>query len=236
MSLINKALKKAQHERTGTPTSASVGAGSEEAAPIPQYNQMPPPKNDNFKLFAGLIVAAVLIIGLLICIFGFLLMTNLKPKESPQLAEDTTLSQADVAKTSKPAAAPVGAGATAAELQATEEAAERAAKEQAAAELAAAQAAELAAKEAELAAAQAEIERLAQAEKQSEQDKIIQWLSKARVGGVRISANGSKVLLNNKAYLEGETVNDALGLTVVVIEEKRILFEDGSGKRYKKSL
>ncbi len=65
---------------------------------------------------------------------------------------------------------------------------------------------------------------------------IIQWLGKSKISGVRLSTSGNKVILNNNAYLVGETVNVGLGLKVLIIQEKRILFIDPNGKKYLKQL
>ena len=46
----------------------------------------------------------------------------------------------------------------------------------------------------------------------------------------------SKVILNNKAYSVGDTVNLRLGLKILIIQEKRLLFIDANGKKYMKQL
>jgi hypothetical protein len=65
---------------------------------------------------------------------------------------------------------------------------------------------------------------------------IVTWLSHAKVTGVRLSANSSKVILNNKGYIVGETVNFKLGIKVLAIQENRILFVDSNGKKYLKQI
>jgi hypothetical protein len=65
---------------------------------------------------------------------------------------------------------------------------------------------------------------------------IISWLSAATVSGIRLSDTGNKVILNNKSYVAGESVNYALGIKVLVIQEERILFIDANGKKYMKQL
>jgi hypothetical protein len=65
---------------------------------------------------------------------------------------------------------------------------------------------------------------------------IISWLSAATVSGIRLSDTGNKVILNNKSYVVGESVNYALGIKVLVIQEERVLFIDANGKKYMKQL
>jgi hypothetical protein len=67
-------------------------------------------------------------------------------------------------------------------------------------------------------------------------EEIIQWLSRATVSGVRLSERENRVLLNGRAYTEGEFVNYTLGLKVLVIQETRILFVDPNDKKYMKRL
>lgn len=66
---------------------------------------------------------------------------------------------------------------------------------------------------------------------------VIDWLSQARVSGVRLSPEKeNRVLLNNRAYEPGEIVHSGLDIKVLVIQESRILFVDGNGKKYVKRL
>lgn len=67
-------------------------------------------------------------------------------------------------------------------------------------------------------------------------DAIIEWLGKAKVSAVRLSDTESKVILNGQTYTVGEFVNYKLGLKVLVIQEKRLLFVDKNGKKYMKRL
>ncbi|MFP4068779.1 MAG: hypothetical protein ACLFVC_01235, partial [Opitutales bacterium] len=81
---------------------------------------------------------------------------------------------------------------------------------------------------------EAEAEAKARAEIQPSQE-IIQWLAESRITGVRLSGGNSKVILNGKAYGIDETVNHALGLSVLAIQEKRVLFVDENGTKYMKA-
>ena len=66
--------------------------------------------------------------------------------------------------------------------------------------------------------------------------KIRDWLAQSTVTGLRITKTSSKVILNNKAYIPGDTANTELGLKVLTIEKNRILFIDANSIEYEKSL
>ena len=76
----------------------------------------------------------------------------------------------------------------------------------------------------------------AKAQAEANTPAIVEWLTESRISGVRLSPTNSKVILNGEAYGEGEYVNFQLGLKVIRIEEKRILFADDSGKKYMKRI
>lgn len=67
-------------------------------------------------------------------------------------------------------------------------------------------------------------------------EAIIAWLGIAKLSGVKLAGTESKVILNGKPYAVGESVNFKLGLKVMIIQEKRVLFIDNSGKKYMKRL
>lgn len=71
------------------------------------------------------------------------------------------------------------------------------------------------------------------AQSKAEQDKIIAWIARAEITGVRPGDNG-KLILNGRILNAGETANYTLGVKIVAIEETRVLFEDESGTRYLK--
>ena len=66
--------------------------------------------------------------------------------------------------------------------------------------------------------------------------EIIEWLSQSTVFGIRISRNGSKVILNNKAFTPGEVVNSNFDLRLSEINEDKLLFIDSNGVEYTKTL
>jgi hypothetical protein len=65
---------------------------------------------------------------------------------------------------------------------------------------------------------------------------IINWLARAKISGVKISATESRVILNGKSYTAGEYVNFGLGLKLMLIQEKRVLFIDKNEQKYMKRL
>ncbi|MGB0408358.1 MAG: hypothetical protein ACPGIC_00045 [Opitutales bacterium] len=65
---------------------------------------------------------------------------------------------------------------------------------------------------------------------------IIDWLARAVITAVKLSENESKVILNGDSYAVGEYVNYSLGLKVMIVQDKRVLFVDKRGKKYLKRL
>lgn len=222
MSLINQALKKAQHDRSTMPASNPVPESSAGMQRAPQTGA----RNNNTTLavIAGFAVLIGLVAGLTVLLLSG---SDSRPAPlaqapSPQAvqAEPKPISdpRPTELKTAEPSPAAQG---KLAELAAAREAAEAEAAKQREAELAAKAAAEEAARKA---AAKPD-------------PKIIDWLSKVKLAGVRIADNGeSKVLLNNDAYGIGDTVNYSLGVKVLIIQEKRVLFVDRNDKKYLKKL
>lgn len=230
MSLINQALRKAQRDRTSSRMPLPAGS-----TPAPDTGSAPA-QGMQPNLLIGLIAGIALLIGL---VAGLLVVVLQKDPPSMHQAiapTPTPLGQSIVEAPAAPqpapalvieAAAPTNATPVARkapsvleELRIAREAAEAIAATEAAA-----------AKKAEDAARVAQ----AKAALKPSQD-IISWLGAAKVSGVRLSDTGSKVILNNKSYAVGETVHYGLGLKVLIIQEQRVLFVDGYGKKYLKQL
>jgi flagellar basal body-associated protein FliL len=220
MSLINQALRKAQQDRTPNKMPADGDqAGSAQRFATQQSSQsgMKP------AVIVGLIVTVALLVGV-IAGLSVVLFKDSGPS-APVVAQQAPAVQSLQPVTPPPTTTPATPAQPKApvtdantpsvlnELRAAREAAE--------------------AKAATEAAATAEAERIAAAKPSQD---IIDWLSQAKVTGVRLSPKGNKVILNGKAYEIGETVHFGLGLNVLVIEEKRILFVDKIGKKYMKRL
>lgn len=238
MSLINQALRKAQRDRTPD-RMADPGSTAPGAAALSGSSGMKP------GLIIGLIVVVAVLIGLVAGLSIVLFKGSSAPaKTTAQVANTQVQAPTPVPTpiTASPSAtatpepvaastekiepvAPQTAGTNTLPLEREETPAVvdelRKAREAAEAKLAAE------AKAAEEAAAKA-------AAKPSQD--IIDWLSLAQVSGVKLSETESKVILNGDAYAVGEYVNYALGLKVMIIQEKRILFVDDNGKKYLKRL
>lgn len=234
MSLINQALRKAQRDRTPKRMPKPGDAAPGSSFPTGSGGMKP-------GLLIGLVVAVAVLFGLVVGLTLTLFKGNdsrVVAQQTPANPEQTAAQQAT--PTSSAGEAPAGqipiesvTPQTASSRQApllergTEpavleelERAREAAEAKASAEAKAAEAAETAA---------------ARAAAEPSQEAI-DWLSRAQVSGVMLAGAKSKVILNGKPYAVGEYVNFALGLKVLIIQEKRVLFVDKNGKKYLKRL
>ena len=229
MSLINQALRKAQNQRT--PNRPATAADHANDAANRSYHTSG--SGSKSGLLIGLVAGIALLIGLVAGLLIVLLRkepapviqqaTNQVTAPAPAANQPATLQPLAPAPQATPPTAPAvkqSAPSVLEELRIAREATEA----KAAAEAKAAHEAEAAALAAQKAAAA-----------KPSQD-IIQWLSEAKISGVRISGSASKVILNNKAYSVGDTVNLVLDLKVMAIQETRILFVDANGKKYIKQV
>lgn len=223
MSLINQALRKAQNQRT--PTHATTG-GEQASAPRPHY-----PTNSNQPgLLIGLVAGIALLIGL---VAGLTIVVHRKDP-APVAQQAVTLpAPAKQIAPAKPAIQPLAAP-TPAPTQPLEQDSPSVLNDLRLARVAAEAKAAADATSAKQVEAAKQLAATKAAAKPSQD--IIQWLGKSKISGVRLSTSGNKVILNNKAYSVGETVNVGLGLKVLIIQEKRILFIDPNGKKYLKQL
>ena len=214
MSLINQALRKAQQQRT--PNRETTPADQTRA---PQQNNYPqrsstPKPGLLIGLIVGIAVLIGLVAGLTIIVLRNAPAPSAQPATAPVAAPAISQPALQPLTAAQPSTAPIqtsnsGSPSVLDELRQARQAAEaKAAEDTLATKKTAAQ---------------------------PSQD-IIKWLSKARVSGVRLSGSGNKVILNNKAYSVGDTVNLALGLKVLIILEKRILFVAPNGKKYMKQI
>lgn len=64
--------------------------------------------------------------------------------------------------------------------------------------------------------------------------RIQSFIDRIRVAGVRISPNGSKVILNDRLFSAGEVVEPMLELKLAKIEDGVLTFSDQNGKLYLK--
>ena len=66
--------------------------------------------------------------------------------------------------------------------------------------------------------------------------KILAYLDAMQIAGVRVSDTGSKVLMNDRVFREGEIVDHLLGLRLKEVESNMLTFVDERGIIYTKSL
>jgi len=245
MSLINQALKKAQRDRNPSRMGKAGDHGPAGMARTPGGGAMSGAGGLNLKIVIGVAVAFAVLVGLVVGLTVVLLGNSKsgpamasEPAPAPALAsteapEAPAGSPADPVITPEPNVEPdepptvertveaETGPSVVEELRRAREAAEA----KAAAEAEAARKAEEAARAAEAKAA---------ASPEPSRD-VIEWLGAAKISGVRLAGEDSKVILNGKAYATGEVVNYGLGLKVLVIREKRVLFVDADGVKYMKA-
>ena len=229
MSLINQALRKAQHQRShARPATAADHANASQ----PNYTG----NSSKSGLLIGLVAGIALLVGLVAGLTIVVLRKDPVPidQQARIVATPATIA-ANATTATEPTLQPLAAASPAPTLaQPLDPGSPSVLHELRLARVAAETKAAVDA----TAAKQAEVARqlaAAKAAAKPSQD-IIQWLGKSKISGVRLSASGNKVILNNKAYSVGETVNLELGLKVLIIQEKRLLFIDANGKKYMKPL
>ena len=223
MSLINQALRKAQQQRT--PSRPATAADHASASPTNYRGN-----SNQSGLLIGLVAGIALLIGLV----AGLTIVVLRKDPAPVTQQAATLPAlvkqiAPATPVIQPLAPP-----TPAPTQPLEQGSPSVLNDLRRARVAAEAKAAADATSAKQVEAAKQLAATKAAAKPSQD--IIQWLGKSKISGVRLSTSGNKVILNNKAYSVGETVNLGLGLTVLIIQEKRILFIDPNGKKYLKQV
>lgn len=240
MSLINQALRKAQHDRN--PGSAQPETPQDGSAPEHGHtagmHQPAPHQAPNTGLIISVAAGFALLIGLVIGLAFIVLQKNNSPQQlttsnqqpatnNQQPQQPTTNNQ----QPQKPTTTNNQQLTTSQLIPSQQDLLEELRIVRAAAEAKAAE---------EAATAQAE----AKAKKEADttitvathSQAIVDWLSEATFSGVRLSSKGNKVLINGKAYKVGEVIHYGLNIRVKVIEENRILITDPMGKTYMKRL
>ena len=223
MSLINQALRKAQQQRT--PSRPATAADHASASPTNYRGN-----SNQSGLLIGLVAGIALLIGLV----AGLTIVVLRKDPTPVTQQAATLPApvkqiAPATPVIQPLAPP-----TPAPTQPLEQGSPSVLNDLRLARVAAQAKAAADATSAKQVEAAKQLAATKAAAKPSQD--IIQWLGKSKISGVRLSTSGNKVILNNKAYSVGETVNLGLGLKVLIIQEKRILFIDPNGKKYLKQV
>lgn len=230
MSLINDALKKAQKQRTGAaPTLASLpGVGGESAARIARHSR---PGGTNPMLIWIGAGAGVLLLG------GGWFALRSAPEDRAQKAENRPAQTAparssDVRPPPPESTAPVTfvlpvAQVPKAEAPATSPKAEAREPGTGAPPPPLAVVPKPESAPASEPAAPA---RPALAPKL--EPRAITFIESIRVAGIRASATDSKVLMNDRVYRIGDTVEHEMGLRLVAITANSLTFEDERGARF----
>ena len=232
MSLINEALKKAQHQRTGP----------SDAPPMPGGSMGPRggsgmPKGMLVMIGAGACVVIV------ISVVATVMFINRTP--APKIAASTPAVPVAVAAEPKAAApltpSPVVIAPVTIKIPLpvappveTPPAPHAVADNTPAPAPAAASTAPVAAAPVPTAETPATVAKEPVAEG-SLADRINDYVDKLRVTGIRTSESGSKVLMNDKVYRANDIVNRALGLRLVKIAADSLTFADASGATYVKN-
>ena len=223
MSLINQALRKAQQQRT--PSRPATAADHASASPTNYRGN-----SNQSGLLIGLVAGIALLIGLVAGLTIVVLRIDPAPVTQQAATLPAPVKQiAPATPVFQPLAPP-----TPAPTQPLEQGSPSVLNDLRLARVAAEAKAAADATSAKQVEAAKQLAATKAAAKPSQD--IIQWLGKSKISGVRLSTSGNKVILNNKAYSVGETVNLGLGLKVLIIQEKRILFIDPNGKKYLKQV
>lgn len=223
MSLINDALRKAQQDRTPKRMSDHDGPSQPQGAFPVQSSGIP------FGLIFGLIAAVALLVGL---VAGLSIVLLQKDGANQTVGNRTVMAEPVVDEPVVPATKTITPSEPIQAMNAPK--AQSSGGQENILETLRKAREEAEAKAATEAAAAAEAQRIAN---MPPNEKIIEWLSQAKVTGVRMSTEGnSKAIINNDAYSVGELVHYSMGLKLIVIQETRLLFEDANGKRYMKRL
>ena len=230
MSLINQALRKAQRDR-----SPDRATDAQSVAPAPVASGASK-SGMKLGLVLGLAVTLAVLVGLVVGLSIVLIKDSGATAKTEQIAAgsetvetkqaSTQIATAEALKTEEPRAI-LSANTPAEDVPSKQTQVSSVVEElrlaREAAEAKAAAEAKIAAEAVARAAAKPS-------------PAIIDWLSKAQMSGVKISGADSKVILNGKPYSVGDYANYALGLKVMIIQEKRVLFVDKNGKKYLKKL
>jgi hypothetical protein len=223
MSLINEALKKAQKQRTGEtpPLTAMPSVGGESAARIARRGQ--PAGFNTLILRIGLGVA-----GLAIVVVAAVLLIDRKaaapvppPAVTTNVPAPSTQPKPGVsapAATPSPATASVAATTSAAPATTPSTTVVFAPVE--------------APKPVEPAAIQPAPEPAKPAVARKLEPRAIKYIESIRVAGIRAASGDRKVLMNDRVYRIGDTVEAEMGLKLAGITVNSLTFEDENGGRY----
>jgi hypothetical protein len=222
MSLINDALKKAQKQRTEDNPSLNTmpGIGGEPAARIAKRAK--PPGFSSLLLWTGLGAGTlvVLVVGGFFLVRFLTSRTETPPTVKPAVVAQTTSAPATESAPAKPApSTPTGsyvlpAAPTPAAVQPTVET-------------------QPVVTAPVVPPPEPEAPKIAPVLKL--EPKAVAYIEALRVSGIRASSTDGKVLMNDRVYRVGDTVEHQLGLKLAVITANALTFEDERGARYTRS-
>jgi hypothetical protein len=225
MSLINDALKKAQHQRTGNPVDTPPMPGTALGAHGVQRGK-PLPSQKLAMVFAGATAAVVL--AVVITVYFFNRESAPKPVP-PALAPKPVVHEAVAAPAPVivvPAAAPASSAAidlSSVKLPAAEAVAAAEAKPDVTAPSPAP-------------VPVATVPVSAPAGTNAPQDiRILTFIDAIRVTGIRSSGNESKVLMNDRVYRINDMVDYTLGIRLIKVSAEGLSFSDANGTVYVKN-
>lgn len=224
MSLINDALKKAQRQRTGdaSPTSQPPipGGGSLHARPAPSRSDSSPQL---------LLVGAGALLGLVIAGGAFFLLRN-KPagETTPTVAVSPQPPEAAPAKPAEPPESTAAASTSPAVTAAKSPEPSFVVKTEPA--VTPPVTASPAATSTEVAAKSAPA---TPTEPPAPSARMVEAVEAFRVAGIRVGAGSdAKVLMNDRVFRVGDTVDHALGIKLTGATASSLTFRDASGATY----
>ncbi|WP_438483644.1 hypothetical protein [Oleiharenicola lentus] len=220
MSLINEALKKAQRQRSGenvTP-SATAGANNEPAVRIIRREKPVGFNSFVIRLALGLGVLALVVIG---GVFTVRFFTETAPEKSITSAATTPIKPTEplAAKAEDSFKVPVVTPASSASAQAEP-------ATNSASTLTPSAATTILPVEIKLPPPPTPV---GPARMDTKTIAVIEGL---RIAGIRASASDSKVLMNDRVYRAGDTIDHELGLKLVEIAPSALTFQKENGSRY----
>lgn len=233
MSLINDALKKAQKQRTGeAPLLAALpGVGGQSAARISRRAR---PDGFNPLLLRGALGAAVLLVLVVGGYFAFRGKSEAGPRKTESSPAQVAAAPSSVVSppasasppvtrppSSEPASPAFTLPITPVPAPASQLPAPSLAK---APSPAAVPAAVISPPSAEASAPPRPEPKL--------EPRAVQYIENIKVAGIMARATDSKVLMNDRVYRIGDTIEYEMGIRLVGITANSLTFADGSGARY----
>jgi len=239
MSLINEALKKAQKQRTGESPAEMPAVGGESAARIARRGRSQGVNTLILWIGVGVAALAIVITGTVMIMRS----SSSVPASPVPPATTAAVPAAPAVTTPKPAETPVVAAPVAtapAPSVAVSLPTQPSTPPVQTAPAATAPATTVlfpteAPKPAEPAAVQiapAPVQPAAPAVARKLDPRAIKFINSIRVAGIRASANDSKVLMNDRVYRVGDTVEAEMGLKLAGITPSSLTFEDENGARF----